>query len=215
MHFSAIISATSMVSANATLDSQGHGPSNFSVPVYDGARPGYATLHAWNDSVFQAHIEAIPGAVVSTLDGAPKERVNAAINAVNPNAGWDNDTSLLEGQVTPGLYRDGEDTLWYVIQPYDTAIYPDPDAIPALIRRCHVPGVALPWKQPIDQFDAYYADNPFTGSGDRVTHPDRANVMDPSGVEWLWESNIDANTTEPGQDGTFHRWWEPIEPVAA
>jgi hypothetical protein len=30
---------------------------------------------------------------------------------------------------------------------------------------------------------------------------------------WLYRSNLAANTTEPGRDGTFDRWWEPVEPV--
>jgi hypothetical protein len=44
---------------------------------------------------------------------------------------------------------------------------------------------------------------------DEVTHP---NAQD-SGNVWLFRSKIPANTTEPGTDGTFHRWWEPVEPV--
>ena len=211
MSFSAIIPAADMDAANAALDSQGFGPSNFSVPVYDGARPGYATLHAWTDAAFQAAVEAISGVTVSDIEGTPQERVNAAIAAVDTDAGYAGDPKPLEGQVTPGLHTDDEGTLWYVIQPYDTAVWSDPDAIPALIRRCHVPGANLPWVQPIDQFDAYYADNPFTGNGDRVTHPDRSHNTSQPGAAWIWESKINANTTEPGQDGTLHRWWEPIE----
>jgi hypothetical protein len=42
-----------------------------------------------------------------------------------------------------------------------------------------------------------------------VTHP---NAQDGGNV-WLFRSKIPANTTEPGTDGTFHRWWEPVEPV--
>ena len=30
---------------------------------------------------------------------------------------------------------------------------------------------------------------------------------------WIYESAIDANTTEPGRDGTFDRYWTPVEPV--
>jgi len=45
--------------------------------------------------------------------------------------------------------------------------------------------------------------------GDEVTHP---NAQD-NGNVWLFRSKIDANTTEPGTDGAFHRWWEPVEPL--
>lgn len=55
----------------------------------------------------------------------------------------------------------------------------------------------LPWKQPSGAMDAY-------AKGDRVTH------TYPGRDETLWESNIPANTYEPGGDGRFDRWWKPI-----
>lgn len=57
-----------------------------------------------------------------------------------------------------------------------------------------------PWAQPTGAQDAY-------ATGDRVTHP---NAEDDGNV-WLFRSKIDANTTEPGTDGAFHRWWEPVK----
>jgi hypothetical protein len=54
-----------------------------------------------------------------------------------------------------------------------------------------------PWKAPTGSADAY-------AQGDRVTHFVEGRETD------LWESNIPANTTEPGTDGTFDRWWAPI-----
>jgi hypothetical protein len=44
---------------------------------------------------------------------------------------------------------------------------------------------------------------------DEVTH---TNAQDSNNV-WLFRSKIAANTTEPGTDGTFHRWWEPVEAI--
>jgi hypothetical protein len=55
----------------------------------------------------------------------------------------------------------------------------------------------LPWVQPTGAADSY-------DIGDRVTHTVEGRETD------LWESNITANTTEPGTDGTFDRWWKPI-----
>jgi hypothetical protein len=55
----------------------------------------------------------------------------------------------------------------------------------------------LPWRAPSGAGDAY-------DIGDRVTHTVAGRETD------LWESNITANTTEPGDDGTFDRWWRPI-----
>jgi hypothetical protein len=44
---------------------------------------------------------------------------------------------------------------------------------------------------------------------DEVTHD---NPND-GGAIWLYRSKIDANTTEPGRDGTFDRWWQPVNAV--
>lgn len=61
-----------------------------------------------------------------------------------------------------------------------------------------VPTGPRPWVQPTGASDAY-------SIGEEVTH------AAPAFPEFnLWRSNIDANTTEPGTDGVFHRWWEPI-----
>jgi hypothetical protein len=45
--------------------------------------------------------------------------------------------------------------------------------------------------------------------GDQVTHD---NPNDGGNI-WLYQSAIAANTTQPGRDGTFNRWWTPIERV--
>lgn len=65
-------------------------------------------------------------------------------------------------------------------------IYPDPGP--------------LPWKQPTGSTDAY-------DIGDIVTHTVSGRDTD------LWQSNIAANTTKPGTDGTFDRWWAPLSEV--
>lgn len=44
---------------------------------------------------------------------------------------------------------------------------------------------------------------------DEVTHD---NPND-AGSIWLYRSKIPANTTEPGRDGTFNRWWEPVRAI--
>jgi hypothetical protein len=60
----------------------------------------------------------------------------------------------------------------------------------------------LPWQAPTGAMDAYE-------TGDRVTHTVAGRETD------LWESNIPANATEPGTDGTFDRWWKPITDVGS
>lgn len=196
MSFSALIPADQMAAANATLDSQGFGPRNFSVPVYGAPRPNYATLHAWNDPIFQAAVEAISGVTVSSIDGTPAERVADALSGLS-NAGWGGNAPPLEGQVTPGLYRDDDGVLWWVIQPYDTATYPDPSAVPALVRKARIPGEVTDWVQPIDQFDAYLLENPFSGEPERVMH---------NGTEWV--TTLDVNVWEPGTQGSG---WTPAD----
>jgi hypothetical protein len=193
-----------MDAANAELDAQGFGPTNFSIPAYDGARAGYATLHAWSDPAFQAAVEAIDGVTVSDIDGTPRERVEACIASVSATASYGGNAPLLTGTVSPGLHRDGEGNLWWVIQGYNTGTYPDPDAIPALVRRARIPGQVTDWVQPIDQFDAYLLSDPFTGEPERVMH---------GGQEWVTERDL--NVWEPG---TSDSGWvradgaEPVDP---
>lgn len=83
---------------------------------------------------------------------------------------WGQDALPLTGTVTPGLYKDADGVLWWVLQSYNTATYPNPILIPALIRVAKIPGEAVPWQQPLDAFDAYKLVNPFTGEGDLCTH---------------------------------------------
>jgi len=60
------------------------------------------------------------------------------------------------------------------------------------------------WVQPVGAIDAYAV-------GELVQHD---NPNDSSNI-WVYESSIPANTTEPGRDGTFDRWWEPISLASA
>ena len=55
------------------------------------------------------------------------------------------------------------------------------------------------WVQPTGTGDAY-------AIGDEVTWE---RTIGGTGL-WVWSSNIAANTTEPGTDSTFDRWWEPV-----
>jgi hypothetical protein len=56
------------------------------------------------------------------------------------------------------------------------------------------------WKAPTGSMDSY-------AQGDRVTHTYSGRT------ETLWESNIPANTTEPGSDGVYDRYWAPVVDV--
>lgn len=174
-NFSASIPAAQMQAANAFLEgtdgdplnTNRYGPSNFSVAAYAGPSPSVALLHAWGDPEFEAAVASIPNVTI-TQGTDPVAMTTAAATA--KSAKWGSDAKPLTGTVTPGLYVDASNVLWWVIQSYNTATYPNPAIIPALIRQAKVPGKKLPWVQPLDQYDAYKLVNPFTGEGDRCTH---------------------------------------------
>ena len=100
-------------------------------------------------------------------------------------------------EVERGQVYDFNGTAYVCVQSH-TRTGDSPDTIPALFTPARAQLAA--WVQPTGTHDAY-------ATGDLVTHD---NPND-DGAIWVYRSNIDANTTEPGRDGTFDRWWEPIE----
>lgn len=102
--------------------------------------------------------------------------------------------------VDRGIVYDFEGVVYVCVQSH-IRTGDDPATIPALFTPARAQ--ASPWVQPTGAQDAY-------GIGDRVTHD---NPND-GGAIWLYESTIVGNTTEPGRDGTFDRWWTPIERIA-
>lgn len=169
MNFSATVPVASLQAANDALEAQGFGPDNFSVPLYAGPTASFALLTAWGDPLFEAAVAALPD--VNMVYG-PDPIVTTEQVSADADVEWGGTAPPLVGVVTPGLYRFGtgpQSTLWTVIQTYDTAVYPDPAAIPALVRMAKIPGEAQPWVQPLDQFDAYKLVDPFTGEGDLCT----------------------------------------------
>ena len=191
-NFSASISVVNMAAANVTLagteqNPTGFGPNNFSVPAYVGPSPTVALLHCWDNPAFEAAVRAIAG--VTVINGSDPATITKDAATVK-GATWGTDAAPLTGTVTPGLYRDAAGDLWWVIQSYNTAIYPDPTVLPALIRKAKRPGVAQPWVQPLDQYDAYKLLNPFTSLPDTCTH--------------------NGNTWKVAQaDGAGNNVWEP------
>ena len=185
MSFTAIIPVAQMAAANAFLENSGDtpdptrgswGPDNFSVPAYACAAPTHAMFHSGDIAGFREDVAKIVGVVIKDSNPADPEEVapitpEATTTAAATAAGatWGQDAKPLAGTVTPGLYKNS-DGLWWVIQGYNTATYPNPAVIPALIRAARVPGEVKPWKQPIDQYDAYKLLNAFTGKPDQVTH---------------------------------------------
>lgn len=189
MSFSASIPVAQLQAANATLEEAGFGPNNFSVPAYSGPSSTHALLHCWDNPAFEVAVAAIPNVVIVQDAAANNDPIEATSQAAG-SADWSADAKPLTGTVSPGLYVDGEGVYWWVIQSYNTAVYPNPAIIPALIRRAKIPGEALPWVQPLDQFDAYKLVNPFNGLPDKCTH---------KGFTWK----------VTGADGSGNNVWEP------
>jgi len=191
MSFSVTIPVANIAAANAALQAAGWGPGNFTVPVWtSGAMPVVAALHhIGNDVAFRAACVALAGATVRDYG-----QLAVGMDATATAAGgrWGGNAPLLQGQVTPGLYRavpaDGGG-LWTVIQAFDRAVFGAAlSTYPALVRKAKVPGLIEPWVQPVDQFDAYFTKNAFTGQPDRVAHNGRlyrSTVADPTPNVWV------------------------------
>jgi hypothetical protein len=192
--FSAIIPVADMNAANNALEELGYGPNNFTVPAFNSAQPGFALFHAWDDPAFRAAVELLPNVIITSGEATPAVTVTAACNEVG--ATWAQNALPLAGVVTPGLYYYTDGSLWYVIQQYDTAVWPDPNApgLQALVVPARMPGVVTAWVQPINQFTAYYLVNPFTNAPDEVTH---------NGQVWFVSQGDGAglNVFEPGVFG--------------
>lgn len=192
MSIVAVVPVAGLLAANASLQAQGYGPENFSVPAYAGPVPTFAALHAWDDSAFVAAIKAVPGVVFDESAGDPGARTTALIEA--QGARWPGQALPLptSGNANANtLYTYNDTELWWVIQTFNRTTFPAPPATyPALIRRARVPGTVEPWVQPLDQFDAYQLVNAFTGKPDECSH---------QGSRWV--SDYANNVWEPGVFG--------------
>jgi len=202
MSLCAIIPVASMQAANDALEQAGYGPRNFSVPLYNATGAAFGGLHAWDDPTFIAAVKAVAGVVWEESSGEPMPRFQALAESQGTKWGATAPPLPSAGMVTAGeLYRDGE-LLWYVIQSFDrTTFNAPPETYPALIRNLREPYQVLPWKQPLDQFDAYKLLNPFTNQNDECTH---------NGKKWYVTEADGAgnNTWEPGVFG-----WSETDPT--
>lgn len=192
MSIVAVVPLANLLAANASLQAQGYGPDNFSVPAYSGPAPAFAALHAWDDPAFVAAIKAVAGVAFDESAGAPGARASALIEA--QGARWAGQAPELptSGNALAGtLYTYGDGELWWCIQTFNRSTFSAPPATyPALIRRARIPGAVEPWVQPIDQFDAYQLVNAFTGKPDECSH---------QGQRWV--SDYANNVWEPGVFG--------------
>jgi len=256
MSISAIVHVDNMLTVNQALDDAGHGAGNFSVPAYSAPGATHAALHCWDSPAFLASLQAIPEVTILagpvdtgevdeegnpiTVDLDPQERTGKVVE--DAGAQWAGDAAELpsEGMVEADtIYRYGEDEIWYCIQAFNRSTYGDhPSTYPALIRRVRNPNEQGEWRQPLDQFDAYYVVNPFTGEPDQVTHngldyyvtsgdAEGLNVWEPGtqnsgwalgayvppgeGEEPVGEQWVDTGATVTGQAGQLYYVSAPID----
>lgn len=105
-------------------------------------------------------------------------------------------------EVVIGDTRTFNGDTWRCIQSHTTQANWTPDVVPALWEIVlSNPDIIEDWVQGGGTGTAGSYN-----SGDEVYHD---NPND-NGNIWLYRSNIPANTTEPGRDGAFDRWWEPV-----
>ncbi|MGL6208718.1 MAG: hypothetical protein ACRC14_02670 [Paracoccaceae bacterium] len=207
MSFTVEIPVANLATARATLAGLNRGPNNFNVPLYTtagGVQPVLACIHhIGTDAAFRAQCVALPGAVVR--DYAPLT-VSMDATATAAGARWGSNAPLLQGAVTPGLYRatvaDGG-ALWTVIQAFNRTTFNLPlntptNPYPALLTQARTPGEVTIWVQPLGAFDAYRPVNVFSGQPDRVTHLGQTwrctqgdgagnNVFEPGVFGWVQE----------------------------
>lgn len=198
MSMVAIISVANLLAANDRLNNtantpgkKSHGPNNFSVPAYTGAAATHGALHSWSDPEFEADVKSIASVVWEISDGDPVTRTQALITAQGAKWGAHSPQLPNTGNVTAGSLYLYDNLLWLVIQTFNRTTYSShPSTYPALIRRVHTPGELQPWKQPLDQHDAYKLVNKLNGKSDQCTH---------NGFTW--------KVTQA--DGAGNNVWEP------
>lgn len=207
MPISATIPVDMIDAANTVLESAGFGPDNFSVPLRTGdAGATHAGLHCWDSPFLLQVLEAMQGAGFEGLEitvgvEVEGETVNdnlspnfshhASLNALE----WEGVENWFDNPIMTGDRRTFDGKLWESL--VDFNVWEPPIGWREVVESGYPA-----WVQPTGALDAY-------GIGDRVTHD---NPND-GGAIWVYESTIVGNTTEPGRDGTFDRWWTPIEPV--
>lgn len=193
----AIIPVAQMAAANAALEPS-WGPLNFSVPAFGNGNPTHGCLHDWGTKpAFVAAIKAQAGVTWNEGTGDPAARLRTLLAAANAQWGAEAPPLPSSGMTVAGRhYRFNETELWLSIVAFDRSIWTGPPSglAASIIRRARWPGEILPWVQPIDQFDAYFTMNKFTGQPDRVTHNGR-----------LWRSIV-ANVPNVWPPGTAGIW---------
>lgn len=200
MTFSATIPVEHMDAANAELNEpqedsgrRSHGPNNFKVPLREGTDLAtHAGMHSWDDDDFLAAVQALdyPGLVIRHDPGFV---VNFSQHVQDQALEWSDSAHWTVDPIMTGDQRQHDGKTWESLIEYNVWM-------PPVGWREVVQDGYPEWVQPTGSHNAYQ-------TGEMVTH----NNPNDNGAIWVYRSKIDANTTEPGRDGTYDRWWEPVE----
>jgi hypothetical protein len=202
MSISASVSAAARAATNLALDALNLGPDNFSVPLY--GEPDVIThygLHSWPSGALLDALTGMPDVTISdSVDAETGEPITEPGRAFAQHTkaraiAWEGAEQWYKNPVMTGDERTFNGQLWVSRMDYNVW------APPIGWREVVAEGFPA-WVQPTGAHDAY-------AIGDKVQHPRPQS----SGAAWVFESKIAANTTEPGTDGTFDRWWTPVGPA--
>lgn len=149
---------------------------------------------AFGEEDVQTQVAAIKKALKPTITEISDEEIDDYLELVDP--------FVVGEAVTAGMRRRYDGVIYKCLQPHTTQIDWTPDVAVSLWVRARNPEVIEQWVQPTGAHDAY-------AIGEKVTHD---NPNDNNAI-WVYESAINANTTEPGRDGTYDRYWTPISRV--
>ena len=160
-----------------------------------------ASLIAQSESLKQQLIQEVINAQIEAEAQVSDDAESLDSQALFPL--WNgNGVSYALGFKAQHFTADNELVLYKVVQAHTSQVNWQPRDVPALFTRVAYPNQVLAWVQPTGAQDAFQI-------GDEVTHD---NPNDGGNI-WLFRSKINANTQEPGRDGTFNRWWEPINVI--
>ena len=145
-------------------------------------------------------LERLSGAMGRVLASELSE--DELLDMVGAFPAWEPDQAIEQGEdgawswkgkKYSTLYLSYDETLYRVISPHTTQADWTPDVSHSLFAEVTPPGTIPVWQQPTGGHDAY-------DTGDKVEWPEGGKV---------WQSTIDANTTEPGTL-TEHGYWVEV-----
>jgi hypothetical protein len=185
MSFSAIIPAANADAANAALDAQGFGPSNFAVPCLgpDGGAT-HVGFHCWAHAPMRAAVAAMPaewGVSISDAPLTPVEQFGGL--AAGLSIAWPPADDWMQTIPQAGDVRTFGGVEWRSLIPnniWSPAAYPQGWELVAA-----PPPGPLPWVQPTGAHNAYALNAVVTHAGQTWRSTYANNVWEPGVFGWV------------------------------